>query len=112
MAGIVGNILYLYLDLFWFVLIFTLLLKAGNSSCPSEGKAREVNMARALRHIFVGMGHLFDFSGFINASAMRRVKAKRKKLPSNALDAFHTDFVKVGSDMQKAFSKYQERYGK
>ncbi|MFP4672734.1 MAG: hypothetical protein ACLFMR_09245 [Desulfohalobiaceae bacterium] len=69
-------------------------------------------MARALRHIFVGMGHLFDFSGFINASAMRRVKAKRKKLPSNALDAFHTDFVKVGSDMQKAFSKYQERYGK
>jgi len=69
-------------------------------------------MARALRHIFVGMWLLFDFSGFFNASAMRRVKAKREKLPGNTMDAFHTDFAKVGSDMQKAFSKYQGRYGK
>jgi hypothetical protein len=69
-------------------------------------------MARALCHIFVGMGHLFDFSGFFNVSAMRRVKARRKELPRNTMDALHTDFVKVGSDMQKAFSKYQERYGK
>jgi hypothetical protein len=43
---------------------------------------------------------------------MRRVKARRKELPRNTMDALHTDFVKVGSDMQKAFSKYQERYGK
>ena len=65
-------------------------------------------MARAIRHILLGMGHLFDFSGYFEISAMKHVKERRKKLPKDTNEALSADIGKVGNDLQNAIANYKE----
>ena len=68
-------------------------------------------MARAIRQILSGMGHIFDFSGHFEKSAFRRVKERQRRQPQDVSKAIQSDLNKISADLRSAMDSYKAKHG-